>query len=174
MTKKTLPLFALIILAAGSLSYKLGSAPVALAKPRTDTQEIAEQAASPTLPTAPATWTAHWPVSNPISQDPSVTRAAGGAGVKHVATCISVHFINSSGTLVSFPVELRDGPSGTGTTLAEWQIGSTATNGPGAQIELCDLNIVGSANTPMTLEVNPGNWGAKGTASVNLVGYDAQ
>jgi hypothetical protein len=174
MTKKILPLFTIITLAACLLSYKLGSAPVALAEPGAAAQEMAAQDSPATLPTAPATWTAFFPFNG--GGVPTATRAAGGAGVKHVATCISVHLTDNRSNFILFPVALRDGLSGTGTPLAEWNLGMTATNGTGSQIDLCDLNIVGSANTSMTLEFNPINWPipSRAAGSVVLVGYDAQ
>src|SRR5260370_7352034 len=56
MTKKVLSLFTLITLAACLFSYKVGSAPVALAKARPSPQETADSATALTLPAAPATW----------------------------------------------------------------------------------------------------------------------
>ena len=85
MQRKAVLLFALLTLAASLLSYKLGSAPVALARARPSQQQTAETG-FPSLPTPPAEWS--------ISSAPgpggaaSVTRAYGGTVVQHVADCI--------------------------------------------------------------------------------------
>jgi len=49
MTKKILPLFALITVAACLLSYKFGSAPVALAKARPAAQDSSDSTSPLTL-----------------------------------------------------------------------------------------------------------------------------
>jgi hypothetical protein len=168
MPKKAVLLFTFLALVACFLSYKLGSAPVALAKARPAQQE---EAAPPPLPTAPTTWTLNSaPGIHGVS--PTVTRAAGGSGVKHVATCISVRDYNTGSTANTEQVFLRDGPSGTGAVLAEWLIGITSTVNDERSVDLCDLNIVGSANTAMTLEF--GTMNNLHYANVLLIGYDAQ
>lgn len=172
MTKKVLPLFVIITLAACLFSYKLGSAPVALAKGRTSAQEISESAAPLTLPTAPATWALTKYLGTGGTPGASVSRPAGGTGVQHVATCISV----SIGLLGSAPSSegelavLRDGASGTGTIL--FQTYFSLQPGQSSTQSVCDLDIVGSPNTPMTLEFEAGT--SYTIEYVNLIGYDAQ
>lgn len=167
MTKKVVPLFALITLAACLFSYKLGSAPTALAKAPAP-QEMSDQAAPQTLPTAPATWTLT--AQGGGTKVATLTRPAGGSGVKHVATCIAFSENSVGTTYADFGVALRDGPSQTGTVI--WQYAVTAEPGVSIDHSICDLNIVGSANTAMTLEMS-GDTQFVGE-SVNLVGYDAQ
>jgi hypothetical protein len=167
MTKKILPLFALITLAACLLSYKAGSAPVALANARSTPQDASESEVPLALPTAPATWTLTAEDVSGGTTFASATRPAGGAGVKHVATCISFSFYQTSGS-GSF-LYLRDGPSKTGTIL--FQLIPVATSAPSVLQSVCGLNIVGSPNTPMTLEFATD---FAGQEALNLVGYDAQ
>jgi hypothetical protein len=82
MTKKVLPLFVLVTLAACLLSYKFGSAPVALAKARPNAQDISAEAVGPlTLPAPPAEWVVHDFEVNPNIA--SVTKA-GVTGVQHM------------------------------------------------------------------------------------------
>jgi hypothetical protein len=69
---------------------------------------------------------------------------------------------------------LRDGPSGTGTTL--WILNfavpaSTGQLGPNTA-GLCGLNLVGSPNTAMTLEFTAGV--ASVTENITLTGFDIQ
>ena len=148
MTKKILPLFVLITLAACLLSYKIGSAPVALAKARPNPQDASESAAPMTLPTAPGTWTVTG--AGGSGQRVSISRPAGGTGVKHVATCIIGDYIvaPSASAAAGQVISLRDGLSGTGTLLASW--GFYVLPGTSFNVSFCDLNVVGSPNTPMT------------------------
>jgi hypothetical protein len=166
MPKKAALALTLLALTACFLSYKLGSAPVALAKSHTPQQD---SSVAPPLPTAPATWALTAALTN---AQVSVTRPAGGAGVKHVATCIAgFALLSTSGTLGTvYALELWDGAPGTGTLLFE--TGAGAPLGVTGHVELCDLNIVGSPNTAMTLEFT--SHAATLSQGVNLVGYDAQ
>ena len=105
----------------------------------------------------------------------TITRAAGGASVRHVATSISAYLIIQP--TINQPVitlNLRDGGTGAGTIL--WSrnigVGAALANGGEQSVELSGLKIVGSANTAMTLEFSAA--GAAGTIqSVALTGHDA-
>lgn len=179
MSRKTAFAFTLLVLAACCLSYKLGSAPSALAKARPQQDGVASAL---TLPTAPANWAITTSVGG--SGLVTATRAAGGSGVKHVATSLSFTLSVSATTAggCSTVVFLRDGPSQTGTVLQQWFIAVHGGGGSGTctgvacynstSMAISDLNVVGSANTPMTLESN-GGCGTNYDSSVNLVGYDA-
>jgi len=125
------------------------------------------------LPAPPATWSAtDLKVSGQAAA--SVSIAAGGSGVQHVATCISANMVSAGvgSTWCHGNVRLRNGPSGSGTPLQQWSLtvpGSNNTVG----VSQCDLNVVGSPNTAMTLEFD-GICSSGGTVqTVNLVGYDA-
>jgi hypothetical protein len=65
---------------------------------------------------------------------------------------------------------LRNGPSGTGTTIWQYSI-EVAPGTTGAQ-NPCDPNIVGSANTAMTLGST--SYSCTISIEVSLVGYNAQ
>src|SRR5438445_7877281 len=93
MPKKAVLLFTFLALVACFLSYKLGSAPVALAKGRPAQQDEAGRVPPP-LPTAPATWTIT--STGSLGHVVSISRPAGGSGVKHVATCITASFYTNS------------------------------------------------------------------------------
>lgn len=58
-----------------------------------------------------------------------------------------------------------------GSTIV-WQYGMDMTPGTTSSQSVCGLNIVGSANTAMTLEA--GIFSSTMNITVNLVGYDAQ
>lgn len=168
MTKKVLPLFVLITLAACLLSYKVGSAPVALAKGRAAAQETSDSATPLTLPAAPATWTL-WNAGGNTTAPITVTQPAGGAGVQHVATCVIATFVNSAASAGGDTVTLWDGNYSIGKVLLAWDL--RALIGTSDSVNLCGLNVVGSANTPMTLSILDY---AQVGGTVGLIGYDAQ
>lgn len=103
----------------------------------------------------------------------SVTRAAGGAGVRHVAKAVAITLASTGllPTVATFTVSLRDGPSGGGAILMTWVIRvDAAINKNYAPITMCGLNVVGSADTAMTIEFNAG--AANLLQAVSLTGYD--
>jgi hypothetical protein len=113
---KVVFLLILVTLTAGVLSYKFGSTPVALAKARPNPQDASESPVPLTLPTAPAIWSVHSTGANGVAAN--ATRPAGGAGVKHVASCISATFyVQAGGIYHGNGVSLLDGS----TTLLYWE-----------------------------------------------------
>lgn len=118
--------------------------------------------------TAPADWAVN-NVAGAATQA-TITKAAGAAGVKHVATSISGQ-ISTVGTAQAAQLvfNLRDGATGAGTVL--WSVGiSLATNSTWG-FYLTGLHIIGSAATAMTLETAAAPVAAA-FASVALTGYD--
>lgn len=107
--------------------------------------------------TQPVRWTV---VSTPAAgTQASAVKASGGGTVRHVADCVA--FSAGSTTLppalTKFNVDLRDGASGAGTIKKSWTIVVPAETGQNvAPFGLCDLGIVGSQNTAMTLEFSAG------------------
>lgn len=99
----------------------------------------------------------------------TISRAAGGAGVRHVCRSITCSILATAaqGQII---VNLRDGATGAGTIL--WSAQFSLAAGTSDRITLGDLNIVGSANTAMTLETAAAP-AATNFASVSLTGYDA-
>lgn len=92
-----------------------------------------------------------------VSHDPAaatratITKAAGGAFVRHVCRSITVSMAcDNTAEVAAVKVYLRDGASGVGPIL--WS--AVMWGGPYASpnITLSGLNIVGSVNTDMTLE----------------------
>lgn len=166
MLKK--PAFAITVLALSAcfLSYKFGSTPVALAKPRAPQ----EDSVAPTLPPSPGTWAIN--VLAPESARAIATKAAGGAGVQHVATCVSATVENFNAVPGNLTLQLLDGT----VILQQWQLitpySTGSFGGGGLVFSLCGLNLAGSVNTSMTLQFSVN--GTNQTENVNLIGYDAQ
>lgn len=103
----------------------------------------------------------------------TASRAAGAAGVRHVATAVTI--IVSGGPVApaaqTLTFNLRDGGSGAGAVLASWTVGVEAVAGKTVVIELTGLNYQGTAATAMTLEGSAAP-GANTLESVTLAGYD--
>ncbi len=160
MTKRVLPVFVLITLAACLLSYKFGSAPTARAQT--------------TLPAAPAEWSVF---RSAYSSAPQYATVAGSLGVQHVADCIIAGAIPTPGSVPKGPinVKLYDGSATTSPSayllLIDLPQGNLATGG--GQVQLCGLNLQGTAGRPMQLEIG-GELSTYPWLSVNLVGHDAQ
>lgn len=156
-----------ILLLFGCLSYKVASPRIVLASSAQRQQAFG---AVPPLPASPGTWALD-AYGNGSSSPVYVTRSAGGSGVQHVATCVTANFFILPGQGLSESstvLVLRDGGT-TGSVLLSWEF--LVPPNKTENINLCGLNVVGSANQAMTLMIgNP-----SGTAVViNLVGYDAQ
>lgn len=104
----------------------------------------------------------------------TVTKAAGGAGIRHVCTAITATLVagTTAPAAAQVTVNLRDGATGAGNVLWTGQMALTATAGTQATpLQISGLNILGSANTPMTLEFSAAG-GANTLESVSLQGYD--
>lgn len=90
-----------------------------------------------------------------VNTKATTTKAAGGAGVRHVCTGIVGSFAagTSAPTAINLLVLLRDGSTGAGTVLWAATLSLPATAGQNAPVVVATgLNIRGSANTAMTLE----------------------
>lgn len=118
-----------------------------------------------------------WSVfSNPAAGTvASATRAAGAAGVVHVVDCISLSAVTAGATAATnFKVQIRDGASGAGTVIWQFQIGGGVFANAGSYISgihsFCGLNLQGTAATAMTIEFDAGL--ANLLEDVNMSGYD--
>ena len=113
----------------------------------------------------------HTPAVNTAA---TASKAAGGAGVRHV--CTSILAVFAAGTtapaVAMKTLQLRDGATGAGTVVWSATVGVEATAGRNTVIQLSGLNIVGSSNTAMTLEFDAAG-GANTFQSVAIHGYDA-
>lgn len=116
--------------------------------------------------------TGEWSQANlPGLAAASTTTRAAVAGVRHVCTAITCTFSTAAAAQSgAMDFVLRDGVSGAGTIL--WGQRFLLDVNKNIQWVLTGLNIVGSVNTAMTLEmVAAGVAGSVGT--VTLTGYDA-
>jgi len=112
-----------------------------------------------------------WSVNNVPSTatQATVTKAAAGAGIRHVCKVISATIACGATAQTPIQIYLRDGATGTGTILWAATVAAPADGVGGIMFD--NLNIMGSANTAMTLEFS----GAGVTASqqvVTLAGFD--
>lgn len=123
---------------------------------------------------SPSTFYTQWSVTHAPASNTQATasRAAGGLGIKHRCTALSARI--SAGTTApaatTGTLNLRDGASGAGTVLASWSVSLASAAAAKDEVVLSDINIVGSANTAMTLEFAAAG-GATTLESVNLVGF---
>lgn len=110
------------------------------------------------------------PAANTVA---SATRAAGGAGVRHVLRTINATIgFNPAPAAAVVSVYVRDGASGVGTILWIDQANVEAVAGRAARVVATGLNLVGSANTAMTVEFSAAG-GASTFETITATGYDA-
>lgn len=108
---------------------------------------------------------------------PSASKAAGGAGVRHVAKRVIITLATNDTVQTPIAVNLRDGATGAGTILVTWQVAQNFATGLGATknglvvIDADNLDLVGTSNTAMTLEFAAATQ-ANVTGSCELIGYD--
>ena len=119
----------------------------------------------------------YWTVVNTpaANTQATISKAAGGAGVRHVCTGILATLTAgvTAPAAVALTVELRDGATGAGTVIWQGRMSLGAIAGQNAPpIQIAGLSIVGSANTAMTLEFSAAG-GANTLESVSLAGYSA-
>ena len=126
---------------------------------------------SPEPGSANAGWTLN--AAPAANTQATATRAAGGAGVRHVCTSILAILAsttglaaNATGTFV-----LRDGASGTGTIIWQGQISIPNAVGQSQWVSIDSINIVGSYGTAMTAEFTAAS-GAGTLQSLSITGYD--
>lgn len=101
------------------------------------------------------------------------TKTAGGAGIRHVCTGLTVILAGDSTAPAAtvLDVRLRDGIADTGTILWQAKITLPATAGAMNGISRSGLHIKGSAATAMTLEFSAAG-GANTFESVSFEGVD--
>jgi len=166
MQKRAALTFTLLALTACFLSYKFGSAPVALAKSHPSQQEIG--AAPPPLPAPPNEWSlTNLQVSKTFGAN---VNKAGVAGVQHVADCIMASAVTAPGSSILGPVTvgLFDGNN----ALLELYLPQPYASSGQGQLSLCGLNLQGTAGNAMSLSIG-GYLTATPWTSVTLVGHDA-
>lgn len=101
------------------------------------------------LPTVPAST---WSVTNTpaAATQATASRAAGAAGVRHVATTITACLAAGATAQTPVVVNLRDGATGAGTVLRSWAISAPVNDSKCA--DLSGLAMLGTAATAMTIE----------------------
>jgi hypothetical protein len=123
----------------------------------------------------PIVFPGNWGIFNtPASgTQATVTRAAGAAGVRHVANCLAATFANNTnGGGQAETVVIRDGAAGVGTIIFTTLLSTTGSGGSSDHIFLCGINAVGSPATPMTIEFTAAP-PATELEAVQLNGYDS-
>jgi hypothetical protein len=121
------------------------------------------------LVTPPGEWTINSePAANTTA---TATRAAGGAGVRHVLKSINASLIGVAAIAAPISVVVRDGATGVGAILWSDKLFAAAA-GSRDRVTLVGLNIVGTANTAMTVEFTAGP-GATNFEVLSATGYDA-
>jgi hypothetical protein len=114
----------------------------------------------------------HWSQGNePATNNQATTsKAAGGAGVRHVCTAFSGSIMSIAAIVVPVYLRVRDGASGAGTVL--WTMGFVVPAGTTLNFGLSGLSLLGTANTAMTCEFSAAP-GATNFESVSMSGYSA-
>lgn len=99
----------------------------------------------------------------------TASRAAGGIGVRHVCRSITVTI---AAVAIQPPLEfvVRDGATGVDAVL--WRGRLSCVAGDSRDLSISGLNIIGSANTAMTVE-SVAAPAATNFATVTMTGYDA-
>lgn len=126
--------------------------------------------ATTSLGGAQVTQLSTWSITNTQTgaAQATVSKAAGGGTVRHVATGVT---ICGGDTVVAAPrqINLRDGATGAGTIIRSWWIGISVINDTKC-IDLAPINMTGTANTAMTIEF-AGAGSATSSSTVTLTGY---
>lgn len=109
--------------------------------------------------------------SNPAAGSQATAgQAAGGTGIKNVATMVCFSAASTTAPVLTFlTVNLRDGATGAGTIKWTMQLAIPASTGQNVGPFCTPVNVVGSANTAMTLEFSASL--ANLQESVSLQGY---
>jgi hypothetical protein len=116
---------------------------------------------------APGSWSVyHAPAA---ATKATITKAAGGTGVRHVATMISATIACDSTAQTPLNVYLRDGATGAGTILWAGTVAAPANGNGGVAVPL--PNVAGTENTAMTLEFSAAGVTAS-VEAVTLCGFD--
>jgi len=135
----------------------------------TNAQSFAATTGGQQVVTIPGTWAVtHSPA---VNTQATISQAAGGGTVKNVCTSIICSLCSDGAPtpeLIKF--HLRDGATGAGTILQTIVLSLVATSGDSATFAATGLNLVGTANTAMTLESDSAP-GANVYAAVAMSGY---
>jgi hypothetical protein len=114
-----------------------------------------------------------WSVTNfpATATQATITKPAGGAGVRHICRGVSVAIAAGATPQTPIRVVLRDGLTGAGIIL--WSKTLAVPANQSASVDLSPLTIVGSPNTAMTLEFTAAGVAAS-QEDVTLLGVTMQ
>lgn len=130
------------------------------------TNNTATTTSGAAMTAALSTWSiTHTPA---VATQATISKAAGGGTVRHVATNVSVCVAANGTAQVPLLIHLRDGATGAGTILRTWAISAVVSSSQ--CIDISGLNITGTANTAMTIETAAAPAAAV-QAVVNMSGY---
>jgi hypothetical protein len=107
--------------------------------------------------------------NSPGAGNAAVATIAANATGRHVADCVGWSVVSTGAvTATDISIVLRDGATGAGTILRTFQVAVNVAAATGIQVvpiyEFCGLNLVGTTNTAMTLEMSAGVANAQPTA----------
>lgn len=118
-----------------------------------------------------------WGISNVSAggAQGTASKAAGGGTVRHIVDCISFSADSSAAVTASnVTLNVRDGATGAGTAIWSYALSFPTVAALGVQEvaphSLCGLNLIGTANTAMTIEFSAAVTGS--IQAVNASGYD--
>ena len=80
----------------------------------------------------------------------TISKAAGGGTVRHVATSITACSAQGATAQTPIAINLRNGATGAGTIIRSWKISTIIQDSK--CVDLSGLAMIGSANTAMTIE----------------------
>ena len=98
----------------------------------------------------------------------TVSKAAGGTTVRHVATGVTACLAAGANATGPIIVNLRDGATGAGTVLKAWALSAPVSGS--VCIPITGINVTGSANTAMTIEF-AGAGAVASQETVEMSGY---
>ena len=98
----------------------------------------------------------------------TASKTAGAGTIRHVATGITACLADTTAVTTPLTANLRDGATGAGTIIRSWLF--TLVAGTALCQNITGLNMVGSANTAMTIEFAAAG-SATSAATVTLTGY---
>lgn len=137
--------------------------------PATAAQLAAQDGSTAALVAGPGEWCIQ---AAPVAAtQATVSKAAGAAGVRHVAR-YAVVCVSSVAAQPDLVFNLRDGATGAGTVLVPVRV-AEATVGGSKCVPIGPINAIGTAATAMTIE-SAAAPAASNFASVALCGYDAR
>lgn len=159
-----------VIVGAAADGAAVAGNPVLMAgQDGTNAQSLAATTGGALVTTRPGTWAVqHQPA---VNTQATISQAAGGGTVKNVCTAFMGSLCSDGAPTPERVIfNLRDGATGAGTIVASMNLSLPATSGSAVSFAVTGINIVGTANTAMTVETDSAP-GANVYATVSMTGY---